>query len=90
MEKRNRNTEIKASRTPAFSRTKRGRFAQQLSKVESRYGELGEYQAQVYLYKNQGLYPNSGVNWGQRINMYGSAANINPDMIFRLLLSAKR
>ena len=42
-----------------------------------------EYRAQVHLYKNQGLYSGSGVDWGQRINGWGSAAGVNPDMIFR-------
>ena len=42
-----------------------------------------EFRAQVHLYKNQGLYSGSGVNWGQRINGWGSAAGVNPDIIFR-------
>ena len=35
-----------------------------------------EWRAQNYLYKNQGLYPNSGINWVQRINSYGIHAGI--------------
>ncbi|GHV59581.1 hypothetical protein FACS1894182_13890 [Bacteroidia bacterium] len=35
-----------------------------------------EWRAQMYLYKGQGLYPNSGVNWEQRINMYGNIAGV--------------
>ncbi|GAP72169.1 RHS repeat-associated core domain-containing protein [Candidatus Symbiothrix dinenymphae] len=41
-----------------------------------------EFRAQVHLYKNQGLYSDSGVDWGQRINQWGSAASVNPDIIF--------
>jgi RHS repeat-associated protein len=44
-----------------------------------------EWRAQMYLYKGQGLYSNSGVNWKQRINMYGNIAGVyntllNPDL----------
>ena len=42
-----------------------------------------EFRAQVYLYKNQGLYSKSGIDWGQRINGWGSDAGINPDIIFK-------
>jgi hypothetical protein len=42
-----------------------------------------EFRAQVHLYKNQGLYSNSGIDWGGRINMYGSKAGINIDVLFR-------
>jgi len=42
-----------------------------------------EFRAQVHLYKNQGLYSNSGIDWGQRINGWGSTAGVNPDIIFK-------
>jgi hypothetical protein len=35
-----------------------------------------EWRAQNYLYKNQGLYPNSGIDWIQRINSYGIRSGI--------------
>ena len=35
-----------------------------------------EWRAQMYLYKNQGLYPNSGNDWIHRINYYGSSAGV--------------
>ena len=42
-----------------------------------------EFRAQVHMYKNQGLYPKSGFKWGDRINIWGSAAGVNPDKIIR-------
>ena len=42
-----------------------------------------EFRAQVHMYKNQGLYSKSGFDWGERINVWGSAAGVNPDKIFR-------
>jgi len=35
-----------------------------------------EWRAQNYLYKNQGLYSNSGIDWIQRINRYGINAGL--------------
>ena len=47
------------------------------------YHEYEEFRAQVHLYINQGLYSRSGVDWGGRINMWGSAAGVDPYIIFR-------
>jgi hypothetical protein len=35
-----------------------------------------EWRAQMHLYKNQGLYPNSGNNWIERIGQYGRDAGL--------------
>jgi hypothetical protein len=47
------------------------------------YFAFEEFRAQVHLYKNQGFYPKSGSDWGTRINMWGSSAGVDPDIIFR-------
>jgi RHS repeat-associated protein len=47
------------------------------------YHEYEEFRAQVHLYKNQGLYSGSGADWGRRINMWGSMAGVDPNIIFR-------
>jgi hypothetical protein len=41
-----------------------------------------EWRAQMYLYKNQGLYPNSGNNWVQRINYYGIQSGLYSPSVF--------
>jgi RHS repeat-associated protein len=38
--------------------------------------EYEEWRAQNYLYKNQGLYSQSGINWAQRINNWGVQAEV--------------
>ena len=40
------------------------------------YKEYEEWRAQKHLYKNQGLYLKSGLDWQERINYWGSQAGI--------------
>jgi hypothetical protein len=40
------------------------------------YREYEEWRAQIHLYKNQGLYLKSGLDWAKRINYWGSQAGV--------------
>jgi hypothetical protein len=56
-------------------------YAQKNTPKDMSYREYEEWRAQNYLYKNQGLYPKSGLNWVERIKYWGGRAGVYETVI---------